>query len=1041
MYNLSYKRISKGCFLFIVMILFGYGFAYSQGSTSATDVSGVVVDEYGTPVTGVKISIKKSNYEAVTEEDGAFEFSFVKGITIVFSHPDYLEKAMKLGSSFNPYRTFKVSLTKNFLRNPKEMAIPYGSVNKDSYLGAASTVYTDQLTKPLAGTIIAPLYGQIAGLNISQNSGAKGHPTTVSSTWDIGGAYIPDNAAVGYTDNTQYNMSLRTKMPVIIVDGVQRELFSLDPEAIESVSAQKDALSTLNLGMRSSRGMLVVTTKEPNTKGFQLSFTGRYGLQESIKTPKPLSAYQYAYLLNEALQNDGKTPAYTYNDFEAYRNGSDPARHPDVNWYNQTMKENAAIQSYNLNVAGGGKVAQYFVSLGYFSEEGLFRTSSVNSYNTNLNTERYLITSKVNINITDDFKLGATLMGRIENGNQPGAGYGNIFDAIYKTPNNAYPVYNQNGTYGGNASFIQNLWAQTISSGYISDKSRDVLTSGYLAYDFGKLLKGLSARIDGSISSQSRSGILRVKKEMVFDYQIDDEGNDVYAPFGEKKSQSNAYAGVYNYQYLFGQFAVNYERTFGKHGVNATLLANQMQETMNYNLPEMPANLVARAKYNYGMKYFAEAAVNRAYYNGYTPGKQWGTFYAFGLGWDISKENFLSDAKWLNQLKIRGVYGKTGDGIDNTGYYTWRQSYSSTALGGYTQGTLRTMGMGVYENSPLANLNLTWEKANKLNIGTDIALFKNTLLLTADYYYDKYFDKLQARGKSIELIGLSYPAENIGKDLRQGLELSFTYQNHVGSLNYYLTANWSREWTELQYMDEQYVPYDYARRTGRPLGAIYGLVADGFFNSEEEIANSPVIAGYKIRPGDIRYKDLNGDEVIDEFDQKVIGGDKPLTYFGINYGFEYRGLEFSMLWQGVYNRDIYLGANQSSLMAGFQTIGQSYGQAYENILNRWTPETAATATYPRLTAGGNEYNLEPNKMWTSFLVKSGNYIRLKNITVAYNLPQSFCRNYLGGMKVKIFVGGDNLLTKAACTLVDPEVQDFRNYPMQKGFNTGINIKF
>ena len=490
---------------------------------------------------------------------------------------------------------------------------------------------------------------------------------------------------------------------------------------------------------------------------------------------------------------------------------------------------------------------------------------------------------------------------------------------------------------------------------------------------------------------------------------------------------------------MYGQLSVNYDRRFGNHGIKASIMGDTRNVLSNYDLPQLPSNIVLDASYDFNNKYFVQAAMSESYYNRYAPGRRWGTFYAFGLGWDISKEAFMQKADWVNQLKLRAVFGKTGNGIDNTGYYTYRQTFSENATASYPQGTNLGTGTITSENSPLANPYLTWEKAYKWNIGADIALFDNRLQLTADYYNDKYYDLLQSRGKSIELIGLSYPTENIGKVRQFGGELAISYQDRVNEFNYYVTANWSCQQSKLLYMDEQEQPYDYLRQTGRPLGAIYGLVAEGFFSSEEEIAESAVIAGFdNIQPGDIKYKDLNNDHVIDEFDRTVIGGEKPLSYFGIDLGFEWKGLEFSMFWQGAYNRDLQL--SDWTLLQGFQTINQHYGQAYENLLGRWTPETAETASFPRLSAGGNTYN-QGNGWGSSFWVYSGNFIRLKNVYLAYSLPDAFCRNYLGGARVKIFVNGQNLFTKSACNLVDPEVTSFTNYPLQRCISTGINVRF
>ncbi len=761
--------------------------------------------------------------------------------------------------------------------------------------------------------------------------------------------------------------------------------------------------------------------------------------------PKALSAYQYAYLLNEALQNDGKTAAYTSADFEAFRNGTNPVTHPNVDWFKEVMKKQAPVQSYNLGVSGGGKVAQYLVNLEYMKEDGLFRTSPANSYNTNLEYQRFLITSKININITDDFKAGVTVIGRIEDGNQQGALSSNVLYSVYTTPNNAYPICNPNGSYGGNVSFTNNILSQNINSGYTTDNARDVAANLNLDYDLGKLVQGLHIKAIGSVSSQSRSALSRSKQSITYQYIPGKAGEEAkYDPFGETISQSNDFIPVSNYQYLYGQLGLDYNTTINKHGIGAGIFADVQQVLTNYNLPNEPANLYVQVKYNYEKKYFAEAAINRSYYNGYAPGKKWGTFYAFGLGWLISHERFLADVSWLDLWKIRGVYGKTGSGIDNAGYYTWRQSFSAEAVSDYSypQGYSRAgFQLAVLENNPLANTNLTWEKAHKTSIGTDVQLFNKSLSFTADYYYDYYFDMLQLRGKSIELIGMSYPVENMGKYSAQGIELSVSYQNNIGRFNYFIAANWNRESTKLIFMDEQFVAKseEYNKRTGKSMSAMFGLVADGFFSSQEEINSSPVVEGYTIVPGDVKYIDMNGDGVIDQYDQQVIGGDKPLSYFGLNLGFEYFGFDFSVLFHGVYNRDIYLG--DPVLMAGFQPVEQGYGQAYEHMMNRWTPETAETATLPRLTAGGNAYNSAPNDFMTSLWVKSGNYIRLKNISIGYTLPDSFSRNFLGGLRVKLFVNGQNLFTQSACKLVDPEVTDFVSYPMLRTFSAGINVKF
>lgn len=913
---------------------------------------------------------------------------------------------------------------------------------KSNTLGASSTVYTNDLVKYQSATILTGLQGRLKGLNVSPFRGMQLLRTDANTKSDIVGA-IPNVGGGIYGDNSEFLISARGQSPVAIVDGVERDLYSIDPEAIESVTIQKDALSNMFLGMRSSRGALIITTKNPDAKGgFHLSLTGKFGISSALKSgPNPLSAYQYAYLLNEALLNDGKSPLYTYDDFEAYRNGTSPYLHPDVNWKDAIMNNSTTSQAYNLNVTGGGRVAQYFVSLGYYSENGLFKTNDANSYNTNFKYNRYLITSKVNINVTDEFKVSMSLMGRIEEGNQPGGisgtGYSDLLSNVWQTPNNAYPVLNPNGTYGGNASYTQNLYAQTTGSGYISSNTRDVVGTINLKYDFDKLVKGLSVGATGNISSQVRNAIVRTKQAQVFQYSITQQGNEAYDKYGDVSSQTNSYRSVSTYQYMYGKMYVDWERQFGMHGVKASLWGDTRTILNNYDLPMIPSNIGQKVEYNYDNKYFAQAAVTESYYNRYDNGRRWGTFWAVGLGWDISKEKFMEASK-IDQLKLRATYGHTGNGIDNAGYFSYLKRYNEDDGFWYSNGTSMSNGGSVSEISPLANTLLTWEKGRKVNVGLDLTLLKNRLTFSADYYNDYYYDILQSRGKSIQLLGITYPAENIGKTRYYGLETQLSWQDHIGKVNYYVSANWSMEQNKRLFMDEQYVPYDYLRATGQPTGAIYGLVATGFLTAKDIADGYPVMNGFNnIQAGDVKYKDMNGDGEINEFDRTVIGGDKPTCYFGIDLGFEWKGLEVTALIQGAYNRDLY--NSDRTLLEGFQVIGQSYGQAYTNLLNRWTPETAETATYPRLTAGGNMYNYGNN--WNSSLfVQNGNYIRLKNATVSYKLPENFCRNYLGGLRVKIFVQGQNLLTWSRTRLQDPEVT-FTSYPLQRTITTGINLNF
>lgn len=1028
----------KGRCVSLVLMLAGLGFA-----APASALNGVVLDKYGLPVANASVTVKGSSLTVMTNENGEFQLDAkdVKTLQVVapgFMDIEFNPKSLKRAKDQDPV---KIILANQYIPEKKTVPGLFGAVDADNYLGSASTVYTDEVNRTMGSTIIPGLMGKMAGLNIGQFRGWRERRTTADGNQGFL-TYEPTMGMGVYSDNSEYSITSRGMTPIVYVDGIERDFYSIDPDAIESVSIQKDALSTMFNGMRSSRPVLLITTKNPMSRGAHVSFTARWGFSNPLKTPKALSSSQYAYLLNEALTNDGRSPLYDRDDYYAYLNRTNPYLYPEVNWFDTATHDHSSSQYYNVNVAGGTNFVQYFVNAGYYYENGMFKDLN-DSYKTNLTAKRYSLDSKVKMNITRDFTADISLLVRLEEGNQPGgdgSGYSSLLSDIYNTPSNAYPVFNPNGTYGGNVSFTNNLFAKVSESGYITDATRDLLGLLNLNYDFDRYVKGLSAYIMGSVTVQSRSATFRTMRHPVYEYVISEEGKESYHRFGDIATMSNSYRSVGNFQQLWGKIGVDYERQWGLNYFKASVSADTRENLHNYDLPSLPTNILQNVQYNYDKKYFAQVAVTESYYNRYAKDKRWGAFYAAGLGWDIARESFMENTSgWLDQLKLRLVYGRTGNGVDNTGYYTYYQTYSQSGSGGYSWGsTYNNVVNYTYPNSPLANPYLTWEKADKWDAGVDMSFFGDRLRAQADYYNDRYFDLLQERGKSIGLLGTSYPVENIGRQRKEGGEISITWQDHIGSFNYFVTGNWNIEKTKMLYMDEQKQPYEYLARTGQPTGAVWGLQADGFFQSMEEIANSPVLEGYdNIQPGDIKYRDVNEDGVIDEFDRVIIGGDKPLQYFGLNLGFNWKGFDFSMDFQGVYNRDIYI--SDRTLIEGFQTYGQTYGQGYELLMGRWTPETANSAILPRLSAGGNDYNMGGGHM-SSFWMKNGNFLRCKNLYIAYTLPQTFCRNYLGGVRPKIFANVQNLFTFSGCSWVDPEVS-YTSYPLQRTWSFGINLEF
>ena len=1020
-------------------------------------VAGKVLDDYARPLSNVTVKVKGSNQSVISDEGGRFSIPASTADVLVFTHPLFNTAEKKVVAN----NDLLVKLSDRYLHSltgdttadgvagKQTIDVLYETKTLEKNQGAVSTVYSNQLSTTPASLYAYALPGRLAGLNVIQTNGFYRPLTSSLTEVDIFVGNIPKNrSGAGTSDNTEFNIQLRGhagslgQSPLTIIDGVQREIYSLDPENIESISILKDALSTVLLGQNSSRGALLVTTKLPVKGAPRLSFTAETGTQTSLGLQTPLSAYKYAYLLNEALLNDGKTPAYTAADFDAYRNGTDPIGHPDVNWYNTILKKNPLLTRYNLSINGGGERAKYIVALSYLNQEGIFVEGGPDTYKTNSQLKRYLINSKIVVDVNKDFNIGLQLFGRLQEGTQPGAGTNNILNALLTTPNNAYAIYNPNGSYGGNANYRTNLLSMVQESGYLNDNTNDVMANLDLNYKLDRWVPGLWVKARGNVSVKSSSLINRSKQLPVFSLAVSSTGDSTYNRFGNTNNQINSFITTSWARYVFGQFSLGYDKKVGDHTFGGMLLADKKTTLLDYDIPSALTNYAVKGNYDFKGKYLAEAALDYGGYDRYQPGKQYGLFYAGGLGWVLSKEDFIrNNASWINLLKLRGTYGRTGNAnIDNYGYFVYR-SYFTGVAGTYGIGNTYPNSGGLAEggnpgSQTLANVNATWEKANKTDIGLDVSMFKNHFQLTAHYYYERYFDVLQTRGRSIELVGQQYPAENIGINDYKGFELTTTYQNNFNNFNYFITANGSVQSTNVVFIDEQTREYAWNVQTGHPVGQRFGLIADGYYQSTAEVNNGATIVGYTTQPGDFKYKDLNNDGVINQFDIAPVGEEKPLIYYGLNMGVSFKGFAVSGLLQGVTNREIYV--NNSYVNAGFQNQNNGYSQAYETIQGRWIPETSGYATYPRLTAGGSGYNYNPLFSSNSGFLRNGNYFRLKNVNVEYNLPYAWIKR-LKVSGVKFFMNGLNLYTWAAYDAVDPEVS-LPNYPVQKVVNFGLNIK-
>ncbi|MCS3796392.1 SusC/RagA family TonB-linked outer membrane protein [Niastella sp. OAS944] len=820
--------------------------------------------------------------------------------------------------------------------------------------------------------------------------------------------------------------------PLIVIDGIPRDYTLLNPAEIESVTVLKDALAVNLYGMRGSNGVLLINTRKGTPGKQTISFTAQYGVQQPTVKPKYLNAYDYATLFNEALANDKKQPAYLPVDLDAYKNGTDPYGHPNVDWWSTVLRNKMRFARYSADVSGGGQFAQYYLALDHVNQQGIFVKDAKNSYNTNNDYKQYSIRSNVTMNINPSLKAFLNVFALIRNGTQPGYGSAAIFNTLYTTPNNAYPVYNSDGSYGGTVERNANLRAQVVNSGYWLNYNRNLYADVGLQQSLDVLAKGLWISGKASFGSDLTEDIDRTKTFATFKMNVDPAtGAVTYTKFGTDGTQNNGGNIATQTRNSYWELTAGYNKIFNNaHTITVRAVAASQQYGNDNLLPLRYNTYSAYGAYNFRNRYHVEVSATGNKQNRYVKGNDFGIFPAAGIGWTVSNENWFPQVKQLSTLRLKASYGRTG--LDNIGYYVYGQFYGGSSNTGYTLGVTPTTISGVTE-STLANTNITWEKADKMNAGIELGLFKNKLRATAEYYKDNYFDLMQVRGRSIALIGNTYPQENIGRNRYYGWEFSLQFEDKIGAVKYFAGLKLSTRQSKVMFADEVDRKYDYMRRTGEKVGQIFGYVADGFYTREDSIAKAPVMEGYHPVFGDLKYKDLNGDSIINRYDVTAIGNKKAMIYGGLQAGIEWKGIGFSFLLQGTANRDITLSASDWE----FQSLENGgYGQAQQHHLGRWTEATAATATYPRLTVGTNANNQTTSSFW----VRSGNYLRLKNIELSYNLPAKWV-NAAKMNEVRFFITGFNLITFSDIDRLDPEYPYVNGYPNLKMINGGLNIKF
>lgn len=882
------------------------------------------------------------------------------------------------------------------------------TASKIKNVEGSSTIYTEDLNTTPVADITNVFAGRLAGFSANQGSGRTNPLFSFAS------------------------YSLRGQTPLIVVDGVIRNFTSFNVDDIKSITVMKDAVSTSMFGLRSSNGIVYITTRDrSDEKNFEMNFEAQYGSAQQFKRPKFVLGADYARLYNEAQQNTfpGATPAYSETAIAAYQNGTNnPFTQPSNDWFNSIYKDNFAQQRYTLNAAGNGKNYRYYTALENFSQGGNFITSKDNAYNTNNYYNRYNIRTNAQVDFSNNIQLDLKIFGSIESSNEPGAGAATILSRIFSTSPLQYPAKNADGSYGGVPANVTNILASTLSSGYINYNERTLSSDVSLKFKLDDLTPGLWAKGLISINNYYLQSISRTKTFAIYYLPTPDAtaytkiGSDGTLVAGSGSSALGTQSKQTFYNILLG-----YDKTFGKNSLNLLGTYNGDNVINSYTqLNQIYKNLGLTANYDYDSKYLAELGLVYSGFNRYKKDARWTFLPSVGLGWIISKEDWFK-AKGIDLLKVRGSAGYTA-WADPNNYYTYLQNYTINTTG-YNFGSSATAVSGTEEGT-LANPNLIRERALKLDIGMEAEFFRNRLNLELNYYNNKYADELisPVNGYGSGIIGQNYPVINGGSYRYSGIEANIGFADKAGDFNYFIKGNFSLAKNKVLDLQEGNLVYPWLYRAGSPSGS-FGYEAIGFYQVGEDVTKTANTPGYLPQAGDIKYNDLNNDGIINFVDQKLMTGKKPSILLGLNIGFQFKNFDFNALLQGNLNRDI--NYNGSSFSAFNNGLGNVLDYTTEN---RWTPENPVNATLPRFTLGANANNTLPSTFW----VKSADYIRLKNAEIGYNVPQKLLKRIkLSGLR--FFANGYNLITWTKLDYLDPET-GLSQFPNYRIINGGISIK-
>lgn len=879
--------------------------------------------------------------------------------------------------------------------------------------GAVSFISGEELNSVPGSNRLNSLAGRLPGLTVSQEDGLPG---SESSNLLVRGFHSFRGASA----------------PLILVNGRRDDVSMLDPHDIASITVLKDAASTALYGMNSTNGIVLITTKRGHDGPIKIDYNVQTSLQQPTRLPRFLDSYNYATLYNEAMLNDDPDAVPKYDDaaLQAYRSGSDPFLYPNVKWTDEFLKKQSFQVRNNLNISGGNKNARYFFSGSYLTDGGIFNVDKgVNTYNTNSNIGVLTARANVEINVGKNFLVMTDIRAKRDKRNAPGAYSASydesLFSTLYSTPSNAHPVWNEDGSIAGTNDYRNNPYGLLNYRGYSNFLTTSFSNLTELTYDLGSLVKGLKLKGDFGFTSYTQFYINRTKNFEVYQF---DPASDSYNKIGLNSAIASSGGYSQNARIFDHSISLSYDRILGKHTLYAMIKykrdqidnSQALQLTQNFQGPR------ALISYRFHNRYLLDLSAAYEGSEQYPKGSRYGFFPAASAAWILSEEEFLKNTG-IDFLKLRGSYGKTGKPANT--YFEYLGAYAQASGSGGVFGTTPAASIGIYENK-IANPLITWEKSLKANAGIDLALLRNRLSLSADFFREKSSDILITNAIT-SMYGASINTPD-GLFNNKGWEAKAHWNDQVKGLSYFVDFHFSQARNEIVYMAEQLREYPWMYQTGRPTGTRMGYVFDRFFTENDDFSTLPdqSVLGTQ-RPGDLKYKDLNGDNVIDENDITAIGDAKiPQINYGAQAGLAYAGFDLRVLFQGTGKSTTYNSG------ATYWEFLNRTGNVSEHHLERWTPGSGQSAGYPRLTLS-NPNNFVANSYW----VRENSFLRLKFLELGYSLPSQLI-DKIRMKGARIFVNGHNLLVWDKVKQKDPEIQDNGlAYPILRTFSMGLNVRF